>query len=73
MEKPNQVLLDYFQQYYHLQDTRHILWQILETCLTCPDDIFDDASERASLLTFYEKTEELLEAVFIIANRARNP
>jgi hypothetical protein len=53
-------------QDYRLNEIRHHLWQILECCLTADDNAFQDASERANLIHFYEVIETALEAAMII-------
>lgn len=59
-------VLDEFFQWYHLQDTRPILWQWLREVLSSPRDSNNDPHERNYDIFFYEKLESLLEAAWIM-------
>jgi hypothetical protein len=70
-ENPLQVLGEYFSD-YDLGDVRHQLWLFLSISLTASDESFCEPIDRANLLTFYERTEELIEAAFILAEEKDN-
>jgi hypothetical protein len=70
-QHPITVLKKYFHD-YHLSDTRHNLWEILSACLSTDTPPYDDPSNRADLLTFYERIEQVLEASFVIATQSEN-
>jgi hypothetical protein len=69
-ESPLKVFSEYFCD-YDLCDVRQHLWQFLEIALTAPEDVYSESGDRATLLAFYERTEELIEAVFIIASQQK--
>ena len=69
-ENPLNVFSEYFCD-YELSDARHHLWLLLEIALTAPDEVFSEPTDRADLLAFYKRTEELIEAVFIIASQQK--
>ena len=68
MENPLQILKEFFCD-YNLNELRHTLWEIVEACLTTDNDQFSEAEQRGDLLTFYEKAETLLEAVYILVKQ----
>ena len=65
-EQPITVFQKYFQDYY-LCDTRHNLWEMVMAGITSDNPYFADPSNRADLLLFYERIEQVLEAAFIIS------
>ena len=62
---PYAVLMKYCNE-YSLSELRYTLWEIVSACLTSDNPYFSDAGDRANLLTWYEKTEELIEAIYIL-------
>jgi hypothetical protein len=69
-ESPLKVLNEYFSD-YDLGDVRHYLWLFLSISLTTNDEAFCEPGDRPTLLTFYEKTEELIEAIFIMVKQQK--
>jgi hypothetical protein len=69
-EGPVNVFSEYFCD-YELCDVRQHLWLLLEIALTAPDEVFSEPTDRADLLTFYKRTEELIEATFIIVSQQK--
>ena len=68
-ENPLQVLSE-FTCDYDLRDIRQHLWQLVVLALTSPDEAFDEPGARTDLMYFYERTEQLIEAAFVIAGKA---
>src|ERR1044072_3221341 len=66
---PLEVFEEFFQC-YHLNETRQIFWDWLSEVVSSPRSISSDPHERSNHMYFYEKMEELIEAAFIIKNRA---
>jgi hypothetical protein len=58
--------LDEFFEWYHLQDTRPILWQWLTEVLSSPRESNCDPHERNNDIFFYEKLEALVEAAWVM-------
>jgi hypothetical protein len=58
--------LDEFFEWYHLQDTRPLLWQWLTEILTSPRESTNDPHDRINDIFFYEKLEALVEAAWIM-------
>ncbi|MBN8853002.1 MAG: hypothetical protein BGO55_14280 [Sphingobacteriales bacterium 50-39] len=71
-EQPLTVVREYFKD-YPLSDTRHTLWEIVSACLISDAPQFDDPHKRDDLLAFYARTEELIEAMHIIKEKADDP
>jgi hypothetical protein len=68
-ENPLQVLTGYAED-FELREVRQHLYRLLVLALTGPEDDFDEPTDRADLVYFYERTEQLVEAVFIISSQA---
>lgn len=63
-EDPYKVIHNLFD-YGHLPQVREILWEMMKTTIT-GNWHQQKPAERASLLSFYEKLEKLIEAAHII-------
>jgi len=70
-ESPTKVFSEYFYD-YDLCDVRQHLWQFLEIALTASEEVFSEHGDRATLLAFYERTEELIEAAFLISSEQKD-
>jgi len=66
MHDPILVLTDFFQ-YYHLKDTREILWDWLTEVISSTRRLSSDPHDRGNQLYFYERIEELIEAALLIS------
>jgi hypothetical protein len=64
-KEPIRVIQRFFTD-YRLHECRHILWSIVETCLTTDNSEFSEPEERADLILRYEHIEELLEASYLL-------
>lgn len=64
-KEPIRVIQRFFSD-YRLHECRHILWSIVETCLTTENSEFSEPEERANLMLRYEHFEELLEASYLL-------
>ncbi|HWK04506.1 MAG TPA: hypothetical protein VNS58_12785 [Puia sp.] len=51
---------------YRLHECRHILWTMVEACLTTDHSDFSEPEERADLLLRYNDLERLLEASYLL-------
>src|SRR5687767_15815742 len=69
MEKPIAVLRNFFQD-AHLPEIRETLWKLVETVLAVKNAGFDDAEERSHLLWFYRELEIMIEAAFVLCEKA---
>lgn len=49
---------------YQLFEIRQQLWDLVETALTTENSAFSEARQRESVMLFYNKLEEVLEANF---------
>jgi hypothetical protein len=56
------LVFERFFSDYRLHECRHILWTMVETCLTTENTGFSDAEERSNLLLHYRDLQRLLEA-----------
>jgi hypothetical protein len=59
-------VIDRFFTDYKLHEFRHILWTMVETCLTTDNSDFSEPEERADLLLRYNDLEKLLEASYVV-------
>jgi hypothetical protein len=64
--EPLEILQDFFQT-TPFPDIRRLLWQLVETSLCVPHSVWDDASDRQTLLWFYRELERSLEAARLLA------
>ena len=64
-------VLERFFEDYRLHECRHLLWEMVECCLTSEHESFSNAEERAGLLQQYKDLERLLEAAWLIAQQKR--
>jgi hypothetical protein len=69
MEKPILVLRNFFQE-AHLPEIRETLWKLVESVLSMKNAGFDDAEERSHLLWFYRELETMIEAAFLLCEKA---
>lgn len=69
IKDPLLVLKEFFEC-YHLNDTRHVLWNWAVEVLSSQGSISSEPLERSNHLYFYEKLEALIEACYIIKSRA---
>jgi hypothetical protein len=67
-EKPYEVLKDFLDD-YKLFELRHLLYKIVEACMTADNPHFSNPEQRANLLLLQVKVEMLFEAVSIINKR----
>jgi len=68
-EEDRQDPLGVFRRFfndYRLHELRHILWCMVEACLTTDNSDFSEPEERADLLLRYKHFEELLEAGWLL-------
>jgi hypothetical protein len=56
---------------YRLHECRHILWAMVQTCLTTDNDEFGDPAERADLLLRYQDFQRLLEAGTLLVQKEK--
>jgi hypothetical protein len=63
-------LFDEFFKSYHLDEVREILWTWMKEAVST-DSGFMNAIERKNQIFFYEKVEELVEAVFVLRMNAK--
>lgn len=54
---------------YRLHEVRHILWCMVEACLTTDNSDFSEPGDRADLLLRYKHLEELLEAGWLLVGK----
>lgn len=66
--EPLAVLEQFFSD-YRLHECRHILWTMVEACLTTDHSDFSEPEERADLLLRYNDLERLLEASYLLLQR----
>jgi len=64
-QEPLRVFRRFFSD-YRLHELRHILWGMVEVCLTTENDGFSEPEERADLLLRFKHFEELLEAGWLM-------
>jgi len=69
IEKPISVLRNFFQD-SHLPEIRTMLWKIVERLLAIKNAGFDEAEERSHLLWFYRELEIMIEAAFVLCEKA---
>jgi hypothetical protein len=60
------VVIERFFSDYRLHECRHILWTMVEACLTTDHSDFSEPEERADLLLRYNDLEKLLEANYLL-------
>jgi hypothetical protein len=65
---PNKIMTRYFED-YSLSEIRDHLWSMVEQCLTSNGEQFSDPEDRANLLAFYIRIEELMEAAYILMGK----
>lgn len=65
VKAPEQVISKFCGN-YHLHECRHILWTMVETCLSTDHVNFCEAEDRADLLTRARHIEELMEAAYLL-------
>jgi len=64
-QEPLGVIEKFFSD-YKLHECRHILWTMVEACLTTDHSDFSEPEERADLLLRYNDLEKLLEASYLL-------
>lgn len=64
-KEPLGVIEKFFSD-YKLHECRHILWTMVEACLTTDHSDFSEPEERADLLLRYNDLEKLLEANYLL-------
>ena len=72
MQHPVSVFERFFTD-YRLHECRHILWAMVETCLTTDNTEFGNPEERADLLLRYKDFERLLEAGTLLVKQQKKP
>jgi hypothetical protein len=71
-KKDPMLAIERFFSDYRLHECRHLLWTMVETCLTTDNTGFSDAEERGNLLLHYQDLQRLLEAgVMLLKQRQR--
>ncbi|MES1161103.1 MAG: hypothetical protein ABUM51_10125 [Bacteroidota bacterium] len=60
------VVIEQFFSDYRLHECRHILWSMVESCLTSDHSDFSEPEERADLLLRYDHLEKLVEACYLL-------
>lgn len=69
-QDPFLVIEDFFEC-YHLNEVREILWKWMEEVVCSPRSISNNPMDRSNHMYFYEKMEELVEAVFMLEKLKR--
>ncbi|HTI07424.1 MAG TPA: hypothetical protein VL832_02675 [Puia sp.] len=64
-QEPFLVIEQFFSD-YRLHECRHILWSMVEACLTSDYSDFSEPEERADLLLRYDHLEKLVEASYLL-------
>ena len=64
------LVIEEFFQCYHLNDARSQFWSWLVEVVSSPGSISSEATERNNHFYFYEKTEMLIEACFILLKQS---
>ena len=65
INEPGKVIRNFYGN-YHLHECRHIIWTMVETCLSTDHVNFCEAADRADLLTRARHIEELMEAAYLV-------
>lgn len=68
---PVLVFEDFFSD-YNLCETRDLISQIKETCLTADYGPFRDADNRSRLLVDLKRIEKIMEASYLLCQRGKN-
>jgi hypothetical protein len=66
MDAPSEVVRAYFQV-FDLESCREILWVVVSHTICADDEDLGIDVNRHEVLTFYEETERLIEAVHLIS------
>jgi hypothetical protein len=56
---------------FRLSQLRNALTEMLQTCLTVEDDIFQKAEKRAEILYICKSIEKAIEAVYLILSQRK--
>lgn len=67
---PLKVLRTFFVE-TNLSEIRTELWQIVATCISVPDSVFDCPIKRQNLLILYREIERALEAGLIACEQEK--
>lgn len=66
-----QAIAEFFDN-HEIQEADEHLWQWLVEALSREHSIYNNASERASLIFFYENTKKLLNNLSLLHNSAKD-
>lgn len=65
---PLEVLRIFFVE-TNLSEIRSELWQVVATCASVQDSVFDDPIKRQNLLILYREVERALEAALLLSEQ----
>jgi hypothetical protein len=63
------LVIERFFADYRLHECRHLLWTMVEACLSTDNAGYGDAEERGNLLLQYRDLERFLEAGALLLDR----
>jgi len=64
-EKPKEVVKNFFEA-YTLSEIRQHLWNMVEVSIATDYYLFQESSDRDSIVWFYSQIEELIEAAYMM-------
>lgn len=67
LENAYTILEDFFTD-FGLPETKEVLWEMVEVCLTSDNLAFQKAEDRENLLYRYKHLEKMLTASFCVAS-----
>ena len=67
------LVIDRFFSDYGLPECHQILWDMVETCLTSDNVLYQQPGQRADLLLRHRHFEELLDAAYALLQEHRMP
>ena len=76
--RPNQqtdnpdLMISNFFDCYHLPELKEELWEWFSNAIARENSIYDDGLKRSNLVTLYENIELLIDAAWLIHNKAPN-
>jgi len=71
-KNPLLVIQEFFDS-YHLEEVRQLLWTWMVEVVTSQRSIANNPRDRNNNIFFYEKIESLVEAAYILKNKAQGP
>ena len=66
------LMIGHFFDCYHLPELKEELWEWFSNAIARENSIYDDGLKRSNLVTLYENIELLIDAAWLIHNRAPN-